>query len=471
MSLQENDLLQGRYHIVRSLKQGGMGAVYEARDTKLADSPCAVKEILEAARSGRNSDYIQSRFFQEMKALSSLDHPSIPKVRDYLTVDSTIYIVMDLIQGASLDEEIEKAMARGHSPEPESCVRDVVALLDTVAYLHSQRPPIIHRDIKPANILRDPLTGSIKLVDFGLARALDTTSNQTLVGTLGYCSPEQMMGKASQESDLYSVGITLHHLLTGKAPETINFEPLKLDLPGVRPGLEQVVEKATQINPADRYASASDMAHDLRAWLEGLPSAPSRRALTPATGSFERKGPTLRPGWTSWVVAAVALCTALALGRTLGHNYPGVDEPRAAVSPVAPIHNEAKKVAAKAAEPEPKTIVKVVYLPQPVQTPTSRPRPADPAPPAPIVPSLGKAPVYPTYSGPPLDLNPQPRFSPSADPLNDPRGAASVGGPVRDWNIQPVAQNQPRLNKSKIRSEILRQRWRSSRKNRRNNSF
>ena len=86
----QGDLLQERYRIVRHIKKGGMGAVYEARDTKLADSPCAVKEILETARLGQDSQYIEARFFQEMKALAALDHACIPKVRDYLTVDSVV---------------------------------------------------------------------------------------------------------------------------------------------------------------------------------------------------------------------------------------------------------------------------------------------------------------------------------------------------------------------------------------------
>ncbi|MBT9587503.1 protein kinase [bacterium] len=427
MSLQVDELLQDRYLIVRSIKQGGMGAVYEARDTKLADSPCAVKEILESARLGHNSQYIEGRFFQEMKALSALDHPSIPKVRDYLTVDSTIYIVMELVQGPSLEEEIEQSMQRSSlPPEAEKSVRDILSLLETVAYLHGQDPVIIHRDIKPGNVLRDAKTGNIKLVDFGLARQLDTTSNHTLVGTLGYCAPEQMMGKASQESDLYSVAMTLHHLLTGRAPDMLNFEPLKPELPGLRAGLSQIIERATQLKPGDRYSSAHDMAKDLRAWLEGRPVSAS--ALTP---TLPTRSGTL---WAKAAVAVLALGSALAAGRALapGQQPGGVPSPMMAtaspatqVQPRTPAKTAAQPVAtrrppAPAKAPEPKTVVKYVYVPQPAPAP----RKTNPEV-APIVPSLGDTPAYPVRSGPVAQKTP--RHNP---PPQDFR-------PPQDWGDNP----------------------------------
>lgn len=269
MSLATQDLLHDRYRIVRIIKSGGMGSVYEAVDTKLGHSSCAVKEIHEAARTGKDSEYILGRFEEEMKALAVLEHPSIPRVRDYLAIDSTIFIVMDLVKGRSLDEEIE-----GRPQPPERAVQDMLQLLDVLVYLHGQEPPIVHRDIKPANILRDARTGAIKLVDFGLAKAVGGTQTQTVVGTLGYCSPEQMMGKAEERSDLYAVGVTLSQLLTGQQPEMMLFEPRRPVLSAdIRPGLSDIIARATQPHPGERYATAADMAADLRAWLyQGQPS-------------------------------------------------------------------------------------------------------------------------------------------------------------------------------------------------------
>lgn len=467
LSLQVDELLQDRYLIVRSIKQGGMGAVYEARDTKLADSPCAVKEILESARLGHNSQYIEGRFFQEMKALSALDHPSIPKVRDYLTVHSTIYIVMELVQGPSLEEEIEQSMQlSGLPPEAEKSVRDILALLDTVAYLHGQDPVIIHRDIKPGNVLRDSKTGCIKLVDFGLARQLDTTSNHTLVGTLGYCAPEQMMGKASQESDLYSVAMTLHHLLTGRAPEMLNFEPLKPELPGLRPGLSNIIEKATQLKPADRYASAHEMAKDLRAWLEGRPVG----ASTPAPALPTRNG----MPWAKAAVAVLALGSALAVGRALapGQQPGGVPSPVATASSVAkippqtPVKIAAQPVATKPSvptvkAPEPKTVVKYVYVPQPAPAPKTLPS----TPVAPIVPSLGDTPAYPVRSGPVGQK--MPRYNPPQDfgPRQDDGWANNPPLPMEDIPFPDAGQAQ---NPNNPQAKARLQRWRNN--HRRNNA-
>lgn len=267
MSLQPGDVLQNRYRVVRTIKSGGMGCVYEALDTKLADSPCAVKEILEAAQSSKDADYIQSRFYEEMKALSALDHPGIPKVRDYSQEDGAVFIVMDLVRGRSLEEELQERVEAGQPAEPELVVKDLLVLLDILDYLHQQPAPIVHRDVKPANILRDPRNRGLKLVDFGLARTLSDTATQTMVGTLGYCAPEQLMGRSEPRSDLYSAGATLHRLLTGEIPAVELYQARKLNLPDLRPGLALVVEKATQPMPEDRYASASDMAAALRAWL------------------------------------------------------------------------------------------------------------------------------------------------------------------------------------------------------------
>jgi len=286
MPLSPDQFLHDRYRVVRIIKSGGMGSVYEAIDTKLADSPCAIKEVLEEARTGQDSEYVQARLFEEMKALSRLDHPAIPRVRDFLTLDSQVYIVMDLIQGRSLLEEVMESQI---PLDPELVAHDMIALLEALAYLHGQDPPIIHRDVKPANILRDRRSGSIKLVDFGLARTVQGPKTQTMVGTIGYAAPEQMMGKAEPRSDLYSVGVTLEHLLTGKIPEPDLLAGHRPQLPDSGPrsaeapamsGLLDIIEKATQPRLDERYSSASEMAKALKHWLN--PSAPATAPLAPA---------------------------------------------------------------------------------------------------------------------------------------------------------------------------------------------
>ena len=254
-------LLHGRYELLGILKQGGMGAVYRAKDTKLADSACAVKEILEDKQTEL---YYQERFAQEMAALARLDHPSIPRVRDFFKLNDKAYLVMDLVQGRSLEDELDDF---GVNPDPK-VVRDMLQVLEVLEYLHSQRPPLLHRDIKPANLLRDRRSSQIKVVDFGLARTISPGQGQTSVGTLGYCAPEQICGRAEPRSDVFSVGATLIHLLRGEP-----CDPMKLALSddsafaGLPEGMAEIVRKATQFDPSERFASAREMAIALDAWL------------------------------------------------------------------------------------------------------------------------------------------------------------------------------------------------------------
>lgn len=347
MGLSADELLHDRYRIVRILKSGGMGSVYEAIDTKLADSPCAVKEIHEAALASRDSNYIQGRFYEEMKALVALDHGSIPKVRDYLTEGDKVYIVMELVQGRSLQEEIEQRQEVQGVPPVDYIVLDMIKLLDTLTYLHEQDPPVIHRDVKPANILRDSRSGLIKLVDFGLARAAGGPNTQTVVGTMGYCAPEQMMGKAEPRSDVYAVGVTLMHLLTGVTPEMELFEARKPELPGLRPGLESIIEKATQIKPAERYASAADMSLALQTWLHRptqLQTVPAAAALARPIARAESAGPLSTARGKA--MAGTLVILALLAGYGVGH-WPKSKPPSQALVPSAtPTVNKAALEAA-----------------------------------------------------------------------------------------------------------------------------
>ena len=274
MSLEPGTLLRDRYQIVRLIKSGGMGSVCEARDTNLANSTCAIKEILESALVGPDGNYIRETFEKEMRALVELDHPCIPKVRDFFQDGDRRYIVMEFIKGQSLEDETsEHKETTGRGLPPGKVVADMLCLLETVAYLHHLKPPLLHRDIKPANIIRDEKTGRIKLVDFGLAKAVDTTlSPQTMVGTLGFCAPEQLSGKAETRSDLYSVAATMYHMLTGHPPQ-LSFDPLQLQVRGLRPGLEQIIARGSEPCASDRYHRAEDMAADLRAWQSGVPPA------------------------------------------------------------------------------------------------------------------------------------------------------------------------------------------------------
>ena len=424
-------LLHGRYEIVGIIKSGGMGSVFEAKDTKLADSPCAVKEILE---DKQNVLYFQTRFEQEMKMLAELDHPAIPRVRDFFRLRGKHYLVMDLVRGQSLfDELVEK----GSPLDPQQVASDMLELLEVLDYLHGHTPPMIHRDIKPSNILRDRRSRQIKLVDFGLARAA-CGATQTAVGTLGYCAPEQSVGRADPRSDLYSVGATMLQLLTGQDPDLLKPEQQLQRVPG---GLRQIILRATRLKAQERYANAKEMATDLRLYQRGLGAAAGRSSQPEEAQPhviYVAASPT---PWRGYATAA-AIVLALGLGTLLGrteatpptadiatpaqsssNSEPLIPAPPAA-SPEAPSAPSMQMATGVPPAPEP-------AAPKPPEPPQPEPRqPA--ARPAAIRPSLGGS-SYPTYQAsahPPTEPMATPETSPET-PSQRPAWRARPGLPPR----------------------------------------
>lgn len=449
MGLQPGTVLRGRYEITRIIKSGGMGSVCEAIDNNLAKSPCAIKEILESALCGPDAEYVQATFENEMKALVNLDHPGIPKVRDYFHEGDRRYIVMDFVKGQSLDDEIrEAAQEKGTGLLPGKVVQDVLALLEIVEYLHKLSPPILHRDIKPPNIIRDARTGRIKLVDFGLAKALNETfSPQTMVGTMGYCPPEQLSGKVERRSDLYAVGATLYHMLTGKVPQ-LSFDPLALDMPQLRPGLDRIVERATQVRVGERYATAADMAAELKAWQADLSGSPSKVISRPVAvdpypfADNSTPSTVVHPAnsggqWAWAAVAAMALGLGLLGGKMM-------TQPSSTATPnLIPV-----PVASSSAQPSPQKLA---------TQPPGQPKPpvAKPVPPHPPAPSHSDpGPPRPTHSdpGPPQPSHsdpgpPEPKQAPVATPKIDqptsyPQGT-SQGYPKTVPKVEPPIPDEP----------------------------
>lgn len=263
-------VLRQRYTVVRTLKAGGMGAVFLAKDGNLADSLCAVKQMLDLGQV--DEEYLRARFEAEMKALVELQHPGIPRVRDYFVEGSSAFLVMDYIDGPNLEEERE-ACDQG-TMDPVRAVEAACQVLEVLDYMHAQDPPMVHRDIKPANLIREGKTGRIIVVDFGLARSSQAGAPQTSVGTLGFCAPEQVYGKAVPASDVYSLGATLFHLLSGQAPQITGIPELAKVIPGCDPELSRLIRRATDQDPARRFGSAQEMLVALRAWLRPDSSRP-----------------------------------------------------------------------------------------------------------------------------------------------------------------------------------------------------
>jgi len=247
------NVLQNRYRIDSRIGGGAMGSVYRIWDTHL-EKDFALKETCLIAGSDLERQEVLARFKTEAKLLSTLHHPSIPRVMDYFSEGGTHYLVMDLIAGDDLERLIS---LKGKLPVNE--VKElVVRILDVLVYLHSQNPPVLYRDMKPSNVMKRSSDGAIFLVDFGIAKTLATLKKDagTAIGTEGYSPPEQYEGKAEPRSDLYALGATMHHMLSGQTPLVpFKFGPLS----GVPEPVQSFIDKALRLNPQERFASAAEM--------------------------------------------------------------------------------------------------------------------------------------------------------------------------------------------------------------------
>ncbi|MEQ8188084.1 MAG: SUMF1/EgtB/PvdO family nonheme iron enzyme [Candidatus Eremiobacterota bacterium] len=264
-SLTPGTIIDNRYEIKKLIKSGGMGAIYQAVDSRFSNK-CAVKEMV-ISGSSHDANYLAYRFQEEAKMLRTLNHPNLPRVIDYFIEKGTYYLVMDFVEGQDLDEILRKYGKPG-LPE-DRVVRWAIDLLDVLSYLHRNNPPIIYRDLKPANIMIQKNNNQVMLVDFGIARSImpENINTMTSIGTPHYSSPEQFDGKVVPQSDLFSLGATMHHLLTGKIPTPCMFKPVRQLNPDISAELEIIMEKALALEVEDRYESAIVMKQALIEYL------------------------------------------------------------------------------------------------------------------------------------------------------------------------------------------------------------
>lgn len=260
-------LSSDRYRIERLVASGGMGAVYRAIDTRF-NRPCAVKEMLDEFHNEADREQAIEWFSREATLLLDLNHPCIPRVRDFFMERGKHYLVMDFIEGCTLSDVLEKEGnvqglngARGIT---EVRARSwAQQLCNVLGYLHRQSPPVIFRDLKPSNIMvtdRD----EIKLIDFGIARTFQSQRQATIIMTIGYAPPEQLHGMPEPRSDIYALGATLHRILThhdasNNKPSIFTFPPLRALRPDISQAFEQVVVKALQPDLKQRWANAFEM--------------------------------------------------------------------------------------------------------------------------------------------------------------------------------------------------------------------
>jgi len=274
--VQEGTLLVNRYKIIRLVKSGGMGAVYCAEDRNLGKT-CAIKELLSFPHSTEKERlYAIDKFQSEAKTLANLHHISLPRVYDYFTIGDRYYLTMDFIEGKDLLAVLKE---RGNPGLPEKeVIKWSIEICDVLSYLHTRNPVILYRDLKPSNIMLRKTDEKVILIDFGIAKALqDDTNPKTAIGTMGYISPEQFRGLAEPASDIYSLGSTMSHLLTGIMPIPFTYEPVKKRVPELSDDIEHIMKKTLDIKPGNRFSSAEEMKKSLLAIIgEKIPSISSQ---------------------------------------------------------------------------------------------------------------------------------------------------------------------------------------------------
>lgn len=278
-------LLNNRYRVLSKLGGGGMGFVYKATDTQL-NRTVAVKEMRQSGLSPQELQKAADLFRQEAQLLASLHHANLPVIHDRFTENGRWYLVMDFIEGEDLETYLQKF------PGKKLPVREVLRigeqLCTVMEYLHSQRPPIIFRDLKPANIMITSRKTTF-LIDFGIARLFTPgqTSDTLRAGSPGYAPPEQFgLAQTDARTDVYSLGATLHQMLTGRHPavQPFNFPSVQSLCPDAPAELDQLIKRMVELLPGKRPANVSQVKSELMAIARQMDTpraAPPTRPIPP----------------------------------------------------------------------------------------------------------------------------------------------------------------------------------------------
>ena len=248
-----------RYKFCQPLGQGGMGTVYLAEDRSNGNRQCVIKQLTDKYSDPAEHAEAVRLFQREAAILRNLSHPGIVCIFDsYASEDGRYFLVMDYVPGRNLEVMVNT----GGPFNSEMAVQIGIQCCEVLEYIHSQNPPVIYRDLKPSNLMLTP-DGRIVFIDFGIARSFMPKQVATRVVTAGYSPPEQYFGKPEQRSDLYSLGATISHLVTGQRPKPLALSAPALINARVLPSLDALVRRLTAHNAEDRPPTAMAVRFEL----------------------------------------------------------------------------------------------------------------------------------------------------------------------------------------------------------------
>lgn len=269
---------QRRYVITRVVKQGGQGAVYEGIDD--TGQVYAIKEMLDRFTDPKERAEAVDRFNSEADLLQQLTHPRIPRIYSHFRDEGRHYLTMDFVRGEDLEQIVDR-----EGPQSEAQVLEWAdQICDVLSFLHGKG--LVYRDMKPSNVMIERSDGKVKLVDFGITKLFKPTERGTQIGTPGYAPPEQYQGLATPVSDIYALGATLHHMLTGRDPTEqmpFDFPPVRTLKPAISRRTSDALEKALQKVPADRFQRIDEFWDALIATRQ---SAPAQVRVVPQTAKL-----------------------------------------------------------------------------------------------------------------------------------------------------------------------------------------
>lgn len=296
--LPEGHVLSDRYRVLEVLADGDSGAVYKAQDLRFAEAVrlCAIKEMNNSADDRETRAIVLRSFEREISVLAALSHPGIVQIYNYFTEEDRSYVVLEYVPGRDLKTVLNES--DGFLPETK-VVSWALQICEVLSYLHGHRPrPRVLGNLSPSNLMLD-YHGRIRLVDLGIAKIFQSGRQQSVIGNPGYAPPEQDHDPVDPRVDIYALGATMHHLLSGCDP--CSEEPFSLDRcplheanPGVSPELGDIIRRALEHDPDDRYASAKEMGQALASLSpRELADAATTRVGAP-TGSLRERTPLWR---------------------------------------------------------------------------------------------------------------------------------------------------------------------------------